>query len=153
MNSENEEDINDEALKLIKIYISQTQSALKISQTICKHSGRNELSGDDIICGLIYRLMNPMSQQEINDSLNKADEILNDEYSSEEDEDINFDNEKNILENNQWRKLKSNNCNCEICIKMRVNLLNYNNFQCNDNLSQLFQNSINETCNKYKINI
>ena len=94
-----------------------------------------------------------MSQQEINDSLNKADEILNDEYSSEEDEDINFDNEKNILENNQWRKLKSNNCNCDICIKMRVNLLNYNNYECNDNLSQLFKNSINETCNKYKINI
>ena len=151
-----EEQINQQSFDLIKIYIAQTQSALKISQTICEHSERNELSGDDIICGLIYRLMNPMSQQEINDSLNKADEILNDDYSSEEDEedeDINFDNEKKILENNQWRKLKSNNCNCDICIKMRVNLLNYNHFQCNDNLSQLFKNSINETCNKYKINI
>jgi hypothetical protein len=149
-----EDQINQQSLDLIKIYIAQTQSALKISQTICEHSERKELSGDDIICGLIYRLMNPMSQQEINDSLNKADEILNDDYSSdEEDEDINFDNEKNILENNQWRKLKSNNCNCDICIKIRTNLLNYNNFQCNDNLSQLFQNSINETCNKYKINI
>ena len=154
MNNEIEENINDdinnEAFKLIKIYIAQTQSALKISKIICEHSDRNELNGDDIICGLIYRLMNPMTQDEINDSLIKADEILEDEYSSDE-ENNDFDNEKEILKNNEWRKLISNNCNCDICIQMRVNLLNYNNYECSDILSERFNNSIKETCKKYKI--
>ena len=149
MNSENE-DINDEALKLIKIYIAQTQSALKISKIISEHSDRNELNGDDIICGLIYRLMNPMTQDEINDSLIKADEILGDDYSSDE-ENNDFELEKEILENNEWSKINSNNCNCDICIQMRVNLLNYNNYECSDILSERFNNSIKETCKKYKI--
>ena len=54
---ENMDNINEEALKLIKIYIAQTQSALKISKIICEHSDRDELSGDDIICGLILTLL------------------------------------------------------------------------------------------------
>ena len=145
-----EEQINQQSLDLIKIYIAQTQSALKISQTICDHSERNELNGDDIICGLIYRLMNPMTQGEMNDSLIKADEILGDDYSSDE-ENNDFELEKEILENNEWRKINSNNCNCDICIQMRVNLINYNNYECSDILSERFNNSIKETCKKYKI--
>jgi hypothetical protein len=143
-----EEQIDDETYNLIKIYIAQTQSAVKISQTICDHSNRNELSGDDIICGLIYRLMNPMSDSEIQESLNKADEILNGELSDDDDDD-NFINEK--IENNEWSKIQSNNCNCDICCNMRVCLINYHHFECPDNLSQLFQNSINDTCKKYKL--
>ena len=42
-----EDQINQQSLDLIKIYIAQTQSALKISQTICEHSERNEFIGDD----------------------------------------------------------------------------------------------------------
>ena len=33
------------------------------------------------------------------------------------------------------QKLKSNHCNCEICIQMRVCLLNYHSFETNDQLS------------------
>ena len=36
-----------------------------ISKIICEHANRTELTGDDIICGLIYRLMTPMSEEEI----------------------------------------------------------------------------------------
>ena len=147
---ENMDNINEEALKLIKIYIAQTQSALKISKIICEHSDRDELSGDDILCGLIYRLMNPMTQDEINDSLIKADEILEDEYSSEEEE-IDIEIEKEIIEKNEIRKIVSNNCNCDICIQMRVNLINYNTYECTDVLSERFNNSIKETCKKYNI--
>tara|TARA_B110000902_G_C14123696_1_gene519171 strand:+ start:84 stop:533 length:450 start_codon:yes stop_codon:yes gene_type:complete len=147
MNNE-DNNIDDETFQLIKVYIAQTQSALKISKIICEHSERDELTGDDILCGLIYRLMNPMTQDEINDSLIKADEILEDNYSSEE-EDIEI--EKEIIEKNEIRKIVSNNCNCDICIQMRVNLINYNTYECTDILSERFNNSIKETCKKYKL--
>ena len=72
---------------LIKVYLAQMDSAMKISKTICEHSNRNELTGDDIICGLIYRLMKPMSQEEIDDSLQKAEDLLEDSTSEEEEYD------------------------------------------------------------------
>ena len=57
---------------IIKVYLAQMDSAIKISEIICKHSDHEELMGDDIICGLVYRLMRPMSDNEIQDSLSKA---------------------------------------------------------------------------------
>jgi len=132
---------------MMKVYLAQTNSALKISKIICEHSDREELSGNDIICGLIYRLMNPMDQSEIDENLNTADELLNGE-----DEEENYDEIEEIYEKpNILKQIKSNNCNCDICIKMRVDLINYKTFEPNDQLSELFKRSIDTTCDKYNI--
>jgi len=137
---------------IVKVYLAQMDSAIKISETICKHSEREELSGDDIICGLIYRLMRPMSQDEIQLSLNKANTILNDNYDSEDEEE-----EENIMKNYEIpkisRKIKSNHCNCQVCCDVRVCLLNYKDHNPDDELAVRFKNSIEETCEKYKIYI
>ena len=63
---------------MIKVYLAQMDSAVKISSIVCEHSDREEkeLNGDDIICGLVYRLMVPMSQEEIQQSMTTADNIL-----------------------------------------------------------------------------
>jgi hypothetical protein len=136
---------------LLKVYIAQMDSAVKISNIICEHSDRNELTGDDIICGLIYRLMKPMSQGEINDSLEKAEDILEDSTS---DEDEDYDKIEESYEIPQIsRKIKSNDCNCDICSEMRVFLINYKDHETCDELSQRFKNSIDETCKKHKIYI
>ena len=72
----------DEAVHdLIKVYLAQIQSAIKISKIICEHGNREELTGDDIICGLVYRLMTPMPEDEIVEALNTAENFLNDEES------------------------------------------------------------------------
>ena len=61
---------------------------MKISKILCEHSEEKELTGDHIICGLIYRLMVPMTDGEMLDSLNKAEHLLNDTDSDEDsDED------------------------------------------------------------------
>ena len=103
---------------ILKVYLAQMDSAIKISEKICNHSDREEINGDDIICGLVYRLMRPMSDNEIQDSLSKADTILNDEYDSEDndEEDIMISYEKSKV----LRKIKSNHCNCDICSDVRV---------------------------------
>lgn len=143
---------------VMKAYLAQIDSSLKISDIICQHSNREELTGDDIICGLIYRLMTPMSNDELELSLNNASSILNDNLEEDELEnelrdDLEDENHINYEISEISRKIKSNHCNCEICMNVRVCLLNYKNYECNDELSQKFKNSIDETCDKFNIYI
>ena len=130
---------------IIKVYLAQVHSATKISKIICDHSNREELIGDDIICGLVYRLMTPMSDVEIQDSMNTAEDLLN-EDSDEEDELL-----ITHVPNENPRKIKSNHCNCDICCNVRVCLLNYHQYEPLDILACRFKNSIQETCDKHKI--
>ena len=138
----------DQAIQnIIKVYLAQMNSAIKISKIMCEHSNENELTGDHIICGLIYRLMIPMSDEDMTDSLNKADNILNDEESSddESDEELSYEISK------EKRKLKTNNCNCDICLKIRECVLKYETFETYDPMVTRFKNSIKETCDKHNI--
>ena len=138
----------DQAIQnIIKVYLAQMNSAMKISKIMCEHSNENELTGDHVICGLIYRLMVPMSDEDMTDSLNKADNILNDEESSddESDEELSYEISK------EKRKLKINNCDCNICSKIRECVLKYESFETYDPMVTRFKNSIKETCDKHNI--
>ena len=147
-----DEDSEKVFLDMMKVYLAQMDSALKISKIICEHSDREELSGNDIICGLIYRLMIPMEATQINESLENAEELLEDNSEEEDSEEEDYDDISETYEKPTIpQKLKSNNCNCEVCIQMRVCLLNYHSFETNDQLSEIFKNSIKTTCDKYNI--
>jgi hypothetical protein len=146
-----EDQSNELFYDMMKVYLAQTNSALKISKIISEHSDRNELSGNDIICGLIYRLMNPMEQSEIDDNLSVADELLKED--SEEEEEEYDEIEETYVKPTLAKQIKSNNCNCDVCMKMRVDLINYHSFEPNDQLSQMFKGSIDITCEKYNIYI
>ena len=137
---------------MIKVYLAQMDSAVKISSIVCEHSDREDkkLTGDDIICGLVYRLMVPMSQEEIQQSMTKADSILEESESEEEEYDT---IEETYEIPTVSRKIKSNQCNCDICSQVRICLCNYNQYEPNDQLAVRFKNSIRETCEKHKIYI
>ena len=141
----------DEAIhNIIKVYLAQMNSAMKISKIICEHSEDNELTGDHIICGLIYRLMVAMTDEEMNKSLNKADDILNDsgsEYDSESDEELSYEIPK------EKRPLKMNNCPCEICVKCRECIRGYESYETYDPMVTRFKDSIRTTCEKHNIYI
>ncbi len=148
-----EKQSEDMFYNLIKVYLAQMDSAVKISAIVHEHSDRKEMTGDDIICGLIYRLMVPMSQSEIDDSMNKADEILNNE-DDEDNEEEEYDTVEETYEKPTLsRKIKSNQCNCDICSKVRICLGNYHSFEPNDQLAERFKKSIQKTCDEYKIYI
>ena len=93
--------------------------------------------------------MIPMDSTQINESLQNAEELLEDDSQEEDYDDIPETYEKSTIP----QKLKSNSCNCETCIQMRVCLLNYHSFETNDQLSEIFKNSIKTTCDKYNIYI
>jgi hypothetical protein len=143
----------DQAIyNIIKVYLAQMNSAMKISKIICEHSADdNELTGDHIICGLIYRLMVPMTDEDMNESLNKAGDILNDSEddsdSDESDEEISYEIPK------EKRVLKMNNCDCDICVKCRECISGYESYETYDPLVTRFKDSIKETCDKHNIYI
>jgi hypothetical protein len=140
---------------LLKVYLAQMDSSIKISNVLYEHSGNEELTGDDIICGLVYRLMVPMTQDEINESMNKADELLADPSDSDDsdDDDDSIQETYAVLHPSVLRKIKSNNCNCEICSKVRVCLENYHKFDPLDQLAHRFKDSIQKTCEVHNIYI
>ena len=149
-----EQVIND----IIKVCVAQTHSAVKISEIVCEHSDRDIMTGHDIICGLVYRLMVPMTEAEITEAMEKAEEILNGSDEESEDyeiveEDTEEDNEDTESLVGGSRKIQSNHCNCDVCAKMRVCLLNYHTFEPADPMAMKFKNSIEDTCQKHNIHI
>jgi hypothetical protein len=141
---------------IMTAYIAQMRSALKISNILSEHNtDSDELTGDDIICGLVYRLMIPMSNSEMIESLEETNKIMDpsgseDEGSEgEEYDEIEEKYEKPLVS----RKIKTNNCNCDICSKVRVCLINFSDYETKDQLAQKFKDSITETCEIHKIQI
>ena len=49
------------------------------------------------------------------------------------------------------RKVKAPRCNCEVCMKARLSLLNYQAYDCTDPLAEKFKKAIDSTCSKHKI--
>ena len=143
------QNIKQSQIDLLQVILANTTSAMKISKTLSEHSPDKVLKGDEIICGLIYRLMVPMTDEEISISMNEAEDIIYHDESSDEDEfnedEIIDDKEDSIL----TKKVRTNNCNCNICSQVRVCLLNFMDFIPKDELGDKFKSSIIETCKTY----
>ena len=147
----------DEAIyNMTKVYLAQIESAMKISKILCEHSEEKELTGDHIICGLIYRLMVPMTDGEMLESLDNADHLLNDTDSDEDsdEEEYESDEEDFYIEiSDKKRPLKMNNCSCDICVKCRECVSGYESYETYDPMVIRFKESIKITCDKYNIYI
>ena len=151
-------DIDNAAMNIIKVYIAQMNSAMKISKIICEHEGTDELTGDHVISGLVYRLMNPMTDEDMMQSLEKADKLMNGGDSSDEDSDDEYDlSEEEELHDlvykapDVFRKIKTNTCQCDICSRVRECLQGYESYETYDPMVTRFKDSIKETCEKHKI--
>ena len=116
---------------IMTAYIAQMRSAFKISTILSEHNTESDvLTGDDIICGLVYRLMIPMSNTEMVESLEEANKIMESDGSDgsdgsdEEYDEIEEKYDKPLVS----RKIKANN-NCDICSKVRVCLINFSEYE------------------------
>ena len=70
-------DIPQEALPLIQAFLAQMSSAMKVSEILADHNSKDkEIRPDDIIGGLVYRLMVPMNSEEIESSMSSAKHII-----------------------------------------------------------------------------
>ena len=149
-------DIDNAAMNIIKVYIAQMNSAMKISKIICEHEGTDELTGDHVISGLVYRLMNPMTDEDMMQSLEKADKLMNggDSEDSEDEYDLSEEEELHDLvykAPDVFRKIKTNTCQCDICSRVRECLEGYESYETYDPMVTRFKDSIKETCEKHKI--
>jgi len=144
---------NDVLEPIIKSFLGQMDSAMKVSDILAKHEcpPSEEITVDHLITGLVYRLMVPMTNEEVTEALDTAQQILDKLEDSDSGESDEEGLEQNVTFN--YRKVKPNNCNCEVCRKARVCLLNYGYHDCSDPLSDKFKNAITVTCEKHKIYI
>ena len=146
---------------LIKVYIGQMDSAMKVSETLANHASSEEITVDHVISGLVYRLMVPMTNEEITSSLERASEVLDTIYETDSDGDgesedggLNGGLDQETLDGSidfGSRKVVHPVCNCEVCMKVRICLLNYHSHECSDTLAQKFRDAINHTCETHKI--
>lgn len=146
MNNLTEETITEQQEIILKSVLANNISAMKISKILCEHSQNNILTTDMVVSGLIYRLMTPMSDEELKQNIDEAETVLYAE-SSEDEEEIETVDEP-IREK---RTIKYNSCNCDICMQTRICLLNFKDFLPNNHLGDIVKNSIYETCEKYNL--
>ena len=148
--------MDDVSMKLISAYFAQIDSAMKISEILSEHGDEEEISPDNLILGLIYRLMIPMTEEEQKKSLEVTKKIMDPETSSDEEteneelfpeEILSYERDDKKIS----RKIKTNHCNCEICMKARVCLLNYPTYESTDIFTDKFHNSIKHTCEIHKL--
>jgi len=158
MTDEIDDELTDEQENILKVVFANNISAMKISKILSEHSN-NILLTDYIVTGLIYRLMIPMTNDEMTQSIKEAESILYASSSDEEDTTAadTLDDTETVDEDlvdeylNTKRKIKYNSCNCDICNKCRVCLINFGEFIPNDHLSTIYKNSIVETCEKHNL--
>ena len=150
-----DEKVEQSVTNIITAYIAQIDSAMKISEILAEHSGDEDISPDNLIIGLIYRLMVPMTDAEMKESMDNASKVMDGDTSDEEEDTIETTNELHRTisgeKNKVERKIKSNNCNCDICSKARVCLLNYPQYEASDELAQKFSDSIKHACSTHKL--
>lgn len=145
-----EDKIYETQMQMIKILIANTSSAMKISKIMCEHGNTDVLTGDHIICGLVYRLMVPMTDIEIQESFETADDIM--EGSSDEEDyedDIEIVEDEDSVTERKHGKVQVNECNCDICKQIRECMIKFNDYTPKDELGDKFKNSITITCNTY----
>ena len=147
---------------LIKSFLAQMDSAMRVSETIAQHDGSEEITVDHLITGLVYRLIVPMTNEEVDAALEAAQEIMDklDETDSEEEsmaggagasEAEEAEEVEEAIVDFGSRKVKAPCCNCEVCMKARLSLLNYQAYDCIDPLAEKFKKAIDSTCSKHKI--
>ena len=140
---------------LIQVYLAQVDSAMKVSDLLAKHDDSDEITVDHLIGGLVYRLMVPMTNEEVDTSISVAKQIMEKLDDSDSCSESEYDEIEEIYENTDFgsRKVIKPVCNCEICSKLRVCLINYSTHECADPLAQRFKDSIDHTCEQHKIYI
>jgi len=146
MNNLTEETITEQQEIILKSVLANNISAMKISKILREHSQNDILTTDMVVSGLIYRLMTPMSDEDLKQNIDEAETVLYAETSEDEEEIETVD--EPIREK---RTIKYNSCNCDTCMQTRICLLNFKDFLPNDHLGDIVKNSIYETCEKYNL--
>jgi hypothetical protein len=152
---------NDLLNSVMIAFIAQMDAAMEIAKLVSEHGGEEELSADSLIAGLVYRLMIPMNDEEMKKSLDNANEIVNEEEEEEEeDEDYDFGTDDVTPETNDHgdrvivsRKVKRNNCECDVCKKVRECFDKFYDHETNDQLAQMFKDAIKNACDIHNLTI
>ena len=146
--------MDEQMQPLMTVYLSQMDSAMMVSDTLAKHNGDDEITPDALISGLIYRLMVPMTDDELQSSMNAGNELMEKLIYGSDDEEAE-DEEPQVPQESTGsdgpRTLVKNTCNCVICAKARACLANYNTYESSDPLAEIFHKAIKHACDTHNL--
>ena len=144
---------------LMTVFLAQIDSAMSISEVLSEHAGEKEMTPDALITGLVYRLMTPMNDDEMQGALANGKDMVDRLCSP--DPDLNDEGEggggggeedgEEEVEDCIERVIERNTCECDICTAARACLLNYPNHETQDPLSEKFHNAIKRACATHKL--
>jgi len=144
---------------LMTVFLAQIDSAMSISEILSEHAGEKEMTPDALITDLVYRLMTPMNDDEMQGALAKGQDMvdrlcspdpdLTNDESGEEEVDPSVEDPS--VEDPIERVITRNTCACDICTAARTCLLNYQTHETQDPLSEKFHNAIKHACSTHKL--
>ena len=146
----------DPLQSLLTVFLAQLDSAMNVSYILSEHNGDKKVTPDSLIGGLIYRLMVPMTDQEMQESMATGQQLTDEIYAEEDDEDDEeeaYEGDDESLGSPEPKTLRSNSCNCDVCSKARACIANYSSYEATDPLAQKFHEAIKHSCATHNLRI
>ena len=148
----------DTLQSLLTVFLAQLDSAMNVSYILSEHNGDTKVTPDSLIGGLIYRLMVPMTDQEMQESMATGQQLTDEIYAEEDDDEeeaYEGDDEGSpeSPESPEPKTLRSNSCNCDVCSKARACIANYSSYEATDPLAQKFHEAIKHSCATHNLRI
>lgn len=146
----------DPLQSLLTVFLAQLDSAMNVSYILSEHNGDTKVTPDSLIGGLIYRLMVPMTDQEMQESMATGQQLTDEIYAEDDEDDEAYegdDESPESLGSPEPKTLRSNSCNCDVCSKARACIANYSAYEATDPLAQKFHEAIQHSCATHNLHI
>lgn len=150
----------DDTDALLVPILAVLNKATQISSTLSAHRGGENaivVSGD-IVAGLIYVLMTEMSNEDMQSSIDEARRIVDEVFEGDDEDETNnpaFVSGEDVAETEEVHNIGASTyrCNCDLCTRTRVAILNFPSFEPQSVDQQWVYNAICKTASEHQISI
>jgi hypothetical protein len=144
---------------MLQALLGSTTSSMRVAATLAEHRG-GAVSKVDMVAGLLYRLMTPMTDEELTQSLADGQNLEriviepvhgdSDETSEDEDEDAAPEPEKLDIGPREL-SISTYSCNCTVCMQARVCIQNYKDFVPSDQSTALMHRGLQQSMTEHQV--
>lgn len=153
---------------MLQALLGSTTSSVRVAATLAEHRG-SEVSKEDMVAGLLYRLMTPMSSEEMalslrdgrnlgalildQDSGESSDEEEADGAASLEKAELTSTNAIGTAAPESVLSISTYTCNCAVCMQTRICIQNYKDFFPPDDATALMHRGLLRSMEQHNVSI
>lgn len=142
---------------MVQALLGSTTSSVRVAATLAQHRG-GAVTKVDMVAGLLYRLMTPMTDEELTQSLadgRDLEQIVSTPSDHESDDSSDDDDEVHqpAEPDHGPRELSiaTYSCNCPVCVQMRVCIQNYKDFFPADQATALMHRGLQQSMTEHQV--